>query len=63
MSFTKFLKNSWVMMNGFFSYLGSVALFPPGAIICENESDALVVKSLIYRVHLAIRGSSENMEP
>ena len=63
MSFTKFLKNSWVMMNGFFSYLGSVALFPPGAIIRENESDALVVKSLIYRVHLAIGGSSENMEP
>ena len=51
------------MMNGFFSYLGSAALFPPGAIIRENESDALVVKSLIYRVHLAIGGSSENMEP
>ena len=63
MSFTKFLKNSWVMMNGVFSYLVSVAPFPPCAIIRENESDALVVKSLIYRVHLAIGGSSENMDP
>ena len=36
------------MMKGFFSYLVSVALFPPGAIIRENESDALVIKSLIY---------------
>ena len=51
------------MMNGVFSYLVSVAPFPPCAIIRENESDALVVKSLIYRVHLAIGGSSENMEP
>ena len=51
------------MMKDFFSYLVSVALFPPGATILEKKSDALGIKSLTYRVHLAIGRSSENIEP
>ena len=38
----------------FFSCLVSVALFPLFAIIFENKSDVLGIKSLILRVHLAI---------
>ena len=63
MNFTKFLKNRWVTIKSFFSCLISVALFPSYAVILENISDALGIKSLILRVHLAMRRSSENIDP
>ena len=63
MSFTKFLKNIWAMLEGLLYFLVSVALFPPYAIILENKSEALGRKSIILRMHLAIRKSSENIDP
>ena len=39
-------------------YLVSITLFPPCAIILENKSEALGIKSLTLRVRLAIRRSS-----
>ena len=49
-------------MKGIFCCLVS-ALFPPCAIILENESDALDIKWLIIRLHLAIPKSSEKTDP
>ena len=40
----------------------SVTLFPPCTIILENKSDPRGIKSLIFKVHLAIRRSSENTD-
>ena len=62
-SFTKFLKNIWVTMKGLFSCLVRVALLSPCAIILENKSEALGIKSLVLREHLVIRRSSENIGP
>ena len=45
----------------FFSCLVGVALFPLCAIILENKLNDLGIKSLIFRVHLAIRRGSENL--
>ena len=45
------------------SCLGSAALFPPCAIIFENKSESLGITSSVLREHLAIRRSSENIEP
>ena len=45
------------------SQLFSVALLPPCAIILESKSNALGIKSLIFRVHLATRTSFENTDP
>ena len=50
-------------MKDLFSYFVSFALFLPVTIILENKSGALGVKSFILRVHLAIRRSSEKIDP
>ena len=38
-------------------------LYPPGAIIFENKSESLGIKSSVLREHLAIQRSSENIDP
>ena len=61
--------SSWVLTNFWktgnderpFSCLVSVALSLPSTL--EKKSDALGIKSLILRVHLAIQRSSENIDP
>ena len=64
MSYTKFLKRSWVTMKVFFfGCLVIDCLFPPCAIILENKSDALGINSSIPTVNLAIRRSSKNIDP
>ena len=63
MSFTKFLKISQVAMKDIFSCLVSVDLFLPYVIILENKSDAVGIKSLVLRVHCALRKSFENINP
>ena len=50
----------WIAL---FGCLVNVALFPPCVIIFENKSDALSIKLLILRVHLAIQRGSENIDP
>ena len=43
--------------------LSFFALFPPGAIIFENKSESLGIKPSFLKEHLAIRRSSENIDP
>ena len=47
----------------FFSCLGSAAVFPSCAIIFENKSECLGIKSSVLREHLAIQRCSENIDP
>ena len=58
-----FTKNLGKFGRPFLVFLASAALFPPFAIIPENKSEAVGRKSLFLRLQLAIRKSSENIDP
>ena len=66
-SFSSIIPDFWKTFaqrwKAFFSCLGSVALFPPCAIIFENKPESLGITSSVLREYLAIRRSSKNIDP